>query len=70
MNLEEIYYQKQPVEIPPAPSDKTINRPLGELFGARSGDKGFSSNVGLIFYSQEVYVWAKTYVTEKLVKYH
>ena len=34
LNLEETYYQKQPIEIPPPPSDETLNKPLGEVFGA------------------------------------
>jgi len=51
LGLEEKYYQKQPIDIPPAPSDEAIRLPLGELFGARSGDKGGCANIG---------VWAKT----------
>ena len=43
---------------------------LGQIAHARSGDKGSSSNVGLMFYSEEVYNWAKTYITEKRVKEH
>ena len=37
---------------------------------ARSGDKGSNSNVGLLFYSSEIYKWAKTYITTELVKDH
>ncbi|MDA9020771.1 DUF1446 domain-containing protein [Gammaproteobacteria bacterium] len=51
LDLEETYYQKQPIDIQPAPSDPSIKMPLGELFGARSGDKGGCANIG---------VWAKT----------
>ena len=43
---------------------------LGQIAHARSGDKGSSSNVGLIFYSEDVYDWAKEYITEKRVKEH
>ena len=43
---------------------------LGQIAHARSGDKGSSSNVGLIFYSDDVYSWAKTSITEKRVKEH
>ena len=43
---------------------------LSKIAHARSGDKGSSSNVGLMFYSDDVYGWAKTYITEKLVKEH
>ena len=43
---------------------------LDQIAHARSGDKGASSNVGLIFYSDDVYKWAKMYITEKRVKKH
>ena len=43
---------------------------LGQIAHARSGDKGSSSNVGLIFYSEAVYNWAKTYITEERIKKH
>ncbi len=51
LGLEEIYYQKVPVEIPPAPTGKTVRLPLGRLYGTRSGDKGGCANLG---------IWAKT----------
>jgi len=51
LGLEEIYYQKQPIHVPPAPSDAPLTKPLGQLFGARSGDKGGCANIG---------VWATT----------
>ena len=43
---------------------------LGQIAHARSGDKGSSSNAGLIFYSVEVYEWAKIDITSKIVKEH
>ena len=43
---------------------------LGQIAYSRSGDKGSSSNVGLIFYSLDVYEWAKTFITAKRVKEH
>ena len=43
---------------------------LDQIAHTRSGDKGASSNVGLIFYSDDVYKWAKMYITEKRVKKH
>ena len=43
---------------------------LSQIAHARSGDKGSSSNVGLIFSSDDVYNWAKTSITEKRVKEH
>ena len=51
MELEEIYYQKEPYEndLPETKETKKIN--FGRLFGTRSGDKGVCANLG---------VWAKT----------
>ena len=51
MDLEEIYYQKEPYEnkLPETKNTKKIN--FGRLFGTRSGDKGGCANLG---------VWAKT----------
>ena len=51
MGFEESFYQKNLVEIAPAPEGKTDKGPLGSFFGARSGDKGGCANLG---------VWAKT----------
>ncbi len=49
--LEEIYYQKVPVDIPKPPKGDLVRVPFGRLFGTRSGDKGGCANLG---------VWAKT----------
>ena len=43
---------------------------LGQIAHARSGDKGSSSNAGLMFYSVDVYEWAKKHITSKIVKEH
>ena len=43
---------------------------LGQIAYARSGDKGSNSNVGLAFYSIEVYEWAKIHITVEVVKKH
>ena len=43
---------------------------LSQIAHARSGDKGSSSNVGLIFFSEDVYNWAKTSITKQRVKEH
>jgi hypothetical protein len=47
LGLEPIYYQKNPVEIPPYPKGETVRIPFGRLFGTRSGDKGGNANVGI-----------------------
>ena len=43
---------------------------LGQIAHARSGDKGSNSNIGLAFYSTEVYEWAKIHLTGEVVKKH
>ena len=41
---------------------------LDKIAYARSGDKGGSSNVGIIFINQDIYKWAKKNITTKLLK--
>ena len=43
---------------------------LSQIAGARSGDKGKHSNVGVYFYDREVYEWAKKVLTENMIKNH
>ena len=68
LNLEEIYYQKQPIEIKPAPSDGVINKPLGNLFGARSGDKGGCANIGVWAKSENAFSFLHEFLTVKKLK--
>ena len=51
LGIEEIFYQKTPVDLGKVPGGETQAIPLGRLFGTRSGDKGGCANVG---------VWART----------
>jgi hypothetical protein len=50
---------------PPAvmPHPLPPGRPLGERFGARSGDKGGNANVGLWATTDEDYVWLASWLT-------
>ncbi len=68
LNLEEIYYQKQPIEIKPAPSDEVIDKPLGNLFGARSGDKGGCANIGVWAKSENAFSFLHEFLTVKKLK--
>ena len=43
---------------------------LSKIAHSRSGDKGLNSNVGLLFYSSEIYEWAKIAITVDVVKKH
>lgn len=51
LDLDDIYYQKTPVDLGDVPAGDTEAMPLGRFFGTRSGDKGGCANVG---------IWAKT----------
>jgi len=41
---------------------------LYQIAGTRSGDKGKHSNVGIYFFEEAVYKWAKKSISEKLIK--
>ena len=41
---------------------------LKQIANARSGDKGPSSNVGILFKNKEIYQWAKRNITVELIK--
>ena len=43
---------------------------LSNIAGARSGDKGKHSNVGVYFYNETIYNWAKENITTLIVKKH
>ena len=51
LGLDDIYYQKEPVDILPCPEGELEKIAFGRIFGTRSGDKGGCANLG---------VWAKT----------
>ena len=54
LGLEEIYYQREPIEIDDIKSSSHSEIFFGDLFGTRSGDKGGCANLG---------VWAKNNTT-------
>ena len=68
LGLEEIYYQKQPIEVPPAPYDTPLRKPLGELFGARSGDKGGCANIGVWAKTENAFSFLNEYLTVETLK--
>ena len=68
LDLEETYYQKQPVEIPTPPSGETLKKPLGDIFGTRSGDKGGCANLGVWTKTEEIYSFVYHYLTVDQLK--
>ena len=63
LDLEEIYYQQTPVNIPPRPAGATARIPFGRLFGTRSGDKGGNANCGVWARSDDAYGFLYDYLT-------
>jgi hypothetical protein len=56
-------------ERPPAsPSGATSRRALGELVGARSGDKGGDANLGVWARSDAAYAWLHGFLTVERLK--
>jgi hypothetical protein len=49
------------VDVPRGP---TTSVPLGQLFGARSGDKGGDANLGIFARSDEAWAWLDGYLSE------
>ena len=41
-----------------------------KIAGARSGDKGKHSNVGIYFFDEPVYRWAKKTISTMFIKNH
>ena len=68
MDLEEIYYQKEPYEnkLPEVKNTKKIN--FGRLFGTRSGDKGGCANLGVWAKTTESYAFLYDFLTVERLK--
>ena len=63
LDLEEMYYQQMPVDIPPRPEGTSACIPFGRLFGTRSGDKGGNANCGVWARSDDAYGFLYEYLT-------
>jgi hypothetical protein len=63
LDLDDIYYQEEPVSLAPAPSGNTVRMPLGRLFGTRSGDKGGAANCGVWARSDEAFSFLHEFLT-------
>ena len=68
MDLEEIYYQKEPYEnkLPEIKETQTI--PFGRLYGTRSGDKGGCANLGVWAKNEEAYSFLFDFLTVDKLK--
>ncbi len=55
-------------KLPPVPDGPTERRPLGVLFGARSGDKGGNANVGMWARTPRAYAWLRSFLDAERFK--
>jgi len=51
-----------------APGAPTQRRPLGTIYGARSGDKGGNANLGVFARSDEAWAWLDQFLTTEKLK--
>lgn len=49
--------------LPAAPGGPTVNAPLGQVVGARSGDKGGDANLGVFARSPAAFAWLDEFLT-------
>lgn len=68
LSLDEIYYQKETVDIASCPVDSLKEIPLGEIFGARSGDKGGCANLGIWAKTDDAFSFLNSFLTVKKLK--
>ncbi|MEH6403874.1 MAG: acyclic terpene utilization AtuA family protein [Sneathiella sp.] len=68
LNLEDIYYQTVPVDIPKPPTDNRQTIPFGRLFGTRSGDKGGNANLGIWAKTDEAFAYLYAFLTTEKLK--
>jgi hypothetical protein len=68
LGLDEIYFQKTPVDIPDIPGGAAVEIPLGRLFGTRSGDKGGCANVGVWGKTATAYAFLEQFLTVDKIK--
>jgi len=68
LGLEEIYYQRPPFDVAPAPRGRTRRTHFGRLFGTRSGDKGGCANVGVWAKTDAAYAFLREFLTVEKLK--
>ena len=68
LSLDEIYYQKETVDIASCPVDTLKEIPLGKIFGTRSGDKGGCANLGIWAKTDDAFSFLNSFLTVKKLK--
>ena len=68
LSLDEIYYEKETVDIASCPEDSLKEIPLGKIFGTRSGDKGGCANLGIWAKTDDAFSFLNSFLTVKKLK--
>jgi hypothetical protein len=68
MNFEDIYYQRDPIEIEEIEIKDEENIYFGDLYGTRSGDKGGCANIGVWAKNQNAFSFLNNYLTIEKIK--
>ena len=68
LSLDEIYYQKETVDIASCPSRFLKRNTFGENFWSRSGDKGGCANLGIWAKTDDAFSFLNSFLTVKKLK--
>ena len=68
LELEEIYYQKEPVKIKKIKKENEKEIYFGEIYGTRSGDKGGCANLGVWAKNANSFAFLHDFLTVKKLK--
>ena len=68
LELEEIYYQKEPIKIKKVKKDDEKEIYFGEIYGTRSGDKGGCANLGVWAKNANSFAFLHDFLTVKKLK--
>mgnify|MGYP003324496437 FL=1 len=68
LELEEIYYQKEPIKIKKTKKEDEKEIYFGEIYGTRSGDKGGCANLGVWAKNADSFAFLHDFLTVKKLK--
>jgi hypothetical protein len=68
MDFEDIYYQRDPIEIEEIEIKDEENIYFGDLYGTRSGDKGGCANIGVWAKNSKSFAFLIKYLSEEKLK--
>ena len=68
LELEEIYYQKEPIKIKKIKKENEKEIYFGEIYGTRSGDKGGCANLGVWAKNANSFAFLHDFLTVKKLK--